>query len=75
MAFLPRRALNVGECEIARAYKVAGTNIEPIAFVVPRKVYPRSIPYAFRILTATFLYSRILSNLTFSPLRLRPSPR
>jgi len=37
MCFLPRRALNVGECEIARAYKVAGTSIEPIAFVVPRR--------------------------------------
>jgi len=37
MCFLPRRALNVSECEIARAYKVAGTSIEPIAFVVPRK--------------------------------------
>lgn len=37
MCFLPRRALNVSECEIARAYKVAGTMIEPIAFIVPRK--------------------------------------
>jgi coronin-1B/1C/6 len=41
MCFLPRRALNVNECEIARAYKIttaasAGA-IEPIAFVVPRK--------------------------------------
>lgn len=38
MCFLPRRALNVAECEIARAYKVSGTLVEPIAFVVPRKV-------------------------------------
>ena len=37
MCFLPRRALAVSECEIARAYKVAGTTIEPISFVVPRK--------------------------------------
>lgn len=37
MCFLPRRAVSVSECEIARAYKVAGTMIEPIAFVVPRK--------------------------------------
>jgi len=37
MCFLPRRALNVSECEIARAYKVAGTTIEPIGFVVPRR--------------------------------------
>jgi len=37
MCFLPRRALNVSECEIARAYKVSGTTVEPIAFVVPRR--------------------------------------
>lgn len=41
MCFLPRRALNVAECEIARAYKITTTSsagsIEPIAFVVPRK--------------------------------------
>lgn len=38
MCFLPRRALNVSDCEIARAYKVYGSSIEPIAFIVPRKV-------------------------------------
>ncbi|KAK0224493.1 hypothetical protein EDD85DRAFT_859442 [Armillaria nabsnona] len=37
MCFLPRRALNISECEIARAYKVHGSSIEPIAFIVPRK--------------------------------------
>ncbi|KZV66962.1 microtubule binding protein [Peniophora sp. CONT] len=37
MCFLPRRALNTNECEIARAYKIAGTSVEPIAFIVPRK--------------------------------------
>ncbi|KAG6909516.1 hypothetical protein DXG01_017073 [Tephrocybe rancida] len=37
MCFLPRRALNVAECEIARAYKVHGSSIEPIGFIVPRK--------------------------------------
>ncbi|KAL0573399.1 Coronin-like protein crn1 [Marasmius crinis-equi] len=37
MAFLPRRALNVSDNEIARAYKVSGSYIEPIAFIVPRK--------------------------------------
>ncbi|KJA22756.1 hypothetical protein HYPSUDRAFT_201850 [Hypholoma sublateritium FD-334 SS-4] len=37
MCFLPRRALNVADCEIARAYKVHGSSIEPIAFIVPRK--------------------------------------
>jgi len=38
MCFLPRRALAVSECEIARAYKVSGSGfIEPIAFIVPRR--------------------------------------
>ncbi|EGN96969.1 hypothetical protein SERLA73DRAFT_161898 [Serpula lacrymans var. lacrymans S7.3] len=37
MCFLPRRALNASECEIARAYKVYGSAIEPIGFIVPRK--------------------------------------
>jgi coronin-1B/1C/6 len=40
MCFLPRRALSVSDCEIARAYKIAGSYIEPIAFIVPRKVRP-----------------------------------
>ncbi|TFY62268.1 hypothetical protein EVG20_g6764 [Dentipellis fragilis] len=37
MCFLPRRALNTHECEIARAYKITASGIEPIAFIVPRK--------------------------------------
>ncbi|KIM34575.1 hypothetical protein M413DRAFT_14985 [Hebeloma cylindrosporum] len=37
MCFLPRRALRIADCEIARAYKVHGSSIEPIAFIVPRK--------------------------------------
>lgn len=38
ICFLPRRALSVPDCEIARAYKIAGNTVEPIAFIVPRKV-------------------------------------
>lgn len=38
MAFLPKRAVNVSDCEIARAYKVGTSLIEPISFTVPRKV-------------------------------------
>ncbi|KAI6099428.1 microtubule binding protein [Pisolithus croceorrhizus] len=37
MCFLPRRALDVSECEIARAFKVTNSGVEPIAFIVPRK--------------------------------------
>jgi len=38
MCFVPRRAINTSECEIARAYKLTSNAIEPIAFIVPRKV-------------------------------------
>ncbi|CAG8443126.1 16411_t:CDS:2, partial [Gigaspora rosea] len=37
MSFMPKRGINVTECEIARAYKVSSNTIEPISFVVPRK--------------------------------------
>lgn len=37
MAFMPKRAVNVNECEIARAYKVTSNCVEPISFVVPRR--------------------------------------
>lgn len=37
MAFLPRRALNVDDNEIARAYKVSPPTIHPVSFYVPRK--------------------------------------
>ena len=46
MTFLPPRALNVAENEIARAFKCVGTTVEPISFVVPRKVRPSS-PFSF----------------------------
>jgi len=37
MAFLPKRGLNVNECEIARALKLHTNKVEPISFRVPRK--------------------------------------
>jgi coronin-1B/1C/6 len=37
IAFLPKRACNISENEIARAYKVHNTLVEPISFTVPRK--------------------------------------
>ncbi|SAL97018.1 hypothetical protein [Absidia glauca] len=37
MAFMPKRAVNVSECEVARAYKVGTTLVEPVSFTVPRK--------------------------------------
>jgi coronin-1B/1C/6 len=38
MAFLPKRSVNVSECEVVRAYKVTSSLVEPISFKVPRKV-------------------------------------
>jgi len=37
MAFVPKRGLNVSECEIARALKLTPNKVEPISFRVPRK--------------------------------------
>jgi len=37
LAMLPKRALNVSECEIARFVKVTPDKLEPISFNVPRK--------------------------------------
>jgi coronin-1B/1C/6 len=52
MCFVPRRAVSTSECEIARAYKVTSSNsIEPIAFIVPRKVSFPFFSYSPIILT------------------------
>jgi len=37
MAMVPKRALNIAECEIARGLKLAAEVCEPISFRVPRK--------------------------------------
>lgn len=37
IAFMPKRALNISECEIARALKLHVNKVEPISFKVPRK--------------------------------------
>ncbi|GAA6059325.1 hypothetical protein JCM10212_005905 [Sporobolomyces blumeae] len=37
LCLAPERASDVGSTEIAKAYKAAGSMIEPISFVVPRK--------------------------------------
>jgi len=37
LAFYPKRAMNVSECEIARALKLTANKVEPISFRVPRK--------------------------------------
>lgn len=37
VGFLPKRAVNVSEIEVAKAFKLTTTQIEPISFKVPRK--------------------------------------
>lgn len=37
LSFLPKRGVNVTECEIARGFKVSVKMVEPISFQVPRK--------------------------------------
>ncbi|KAL4061949.1 microtubule binding protein [Scleroderma citrinum] len=63
MCFLPRRAVELSECEIGRAYKVTGTAVEAIAFIVPRKsecfqadIYP-PVPSSEPSLTAAEFFA------------------
>ncbi|KAJ9056688.1 Coronin-like protein crn1 [Entomophthora muscae] len=64
MAFMPKRALSVLDCEIARAYRVCGNSlVEPVSFRVPRKaesfqsdLYP-STPGAEAALSAEEYFS------------------
>eukprot|EP00052_Salpingoeca_macrocollata_P030484 m.319729 g.319729 ORF g.319729 m.319729 type:complete len:457 (-) comp23391_c0_seq1:165-1535(-) len=38
LGFMPKRGLNVGECQVARFYKLQPKGfVEPISFIVPRK--------------------------------------
>lgn len=37
LCFLPKRAMDVGKCEIARAYRLMKESVIPISFIVPRK--------------------------------------
>jgi len=37
LAFIPKRVVNVSECEVARALKLTTNKMEPISFRVPRK--------------------------------------
>lgn len=37
LGFVPRRALDVSQNEIARAFKLSTNSIEPLSFLVPRK--------------------------------------
>lgn len=59
MTFLPRRALNVNENEIARAFKVTASTVQPLSFYVPRRaesfqadIFPPA-PSAVPVMTAS----------------------
>jgi len=38
MGYLPKRAVNTAEVEVARLFKLHSNAVEPISFRVPRKV-------------------------------------
>ncbi|KAF8448716.1 microtubule binding protein [Boletus edulis BED1] len=71
MCFLPRRVLEVSECEIARAFKVTSGGVEPIAFIVPRRadsfqsdIYPPA-PSSEPSLTAAEFFAGKTAPLNF----------
>jgi len=76
LCLAPERASDVGSTEIVKAYKAAGTMIEPISFVVPRKVR-RDFPFLpfRRLLTKFHVSSRTLSNPISSLPLLPTNPR
>ena len=57
MCFVPRRAVSTTDCEIARAYKLTTCAVEPIAFIVPRKVRPIINLLSFRTKRAHALHA------------------
>lgn len=57
LCLAPERASDVGSTEIVKAYKAAGTTIEPISFVVPRKVSPSYVLQASQISAYIFSYA------------------
>ena len=67
MCSLPRHGLNLAECEIARAFKVAASSIETIAFIVPRKVCSRAPTPLSHVLTV--LLQSDVFQFDISPLR------
>lgn len=62
LCFLPKRACNISECEVARIFKVHPTFVEPISFKVPRKadgfqadLFPKTIGGDAALKTAEWL--------------------
>jgi coronin-1B/1C/6 len=69
IGFLPKRAVNVSEVEVARAYKVHPTLVEPISFRVPRKadgfqsdLYPDCIAPEPTVTAKDFFLGKILKE-------------
>ena len=71
MCFVPRRGMNMAECEIARVFEAAALSIEAIAFIVPRKVCSRAPAPLSRMLTV--LLQSDVFQFDISPLRRPPS--
>ena len=71
MCSLPRRGLNLAECAIARAFKVAASSIQALGFIVPRKVRSRVPASHSHMLTPCLQSDSFESDI--SPLRRPPS--
>jgi hypothetical protein len=71
IAFMPKYALNAHDCEVARAFKVTSNLIEPISFIVPRRVsiITNNNNIITLLITFIYLFSLIHSKLiSFHPL-------
>lgn len=63
LAFMPKRYLNVSECEIARVYKVHTDRVEPISFKVPRKVRGDCVMCVFIQVRYQYLCVRVVGTI------------
>lgn len=44
VAMVPKRGLDVLKCETTRLLKLTSNSVEPLSFIVPRKVPPSALP-------------------------------
>lgn len=54
LGFIPRRALDVSQNEIARGFKLSTNSIEPLSFVVPRKAEGFQTEYVLLPITRVY---------------------
>ncbi|KAJ3414223.1 Coronin-like protein crn1 [Chytridiales sp. JEL 0842] len=73
IGFLPKTACNLGECEVARIFKVHPTMVEPISMKVPRKsdafqsdIYPPTASHTPALTSSEFFAGKTATPILIS---------